>query len=89
MKFPIALEPGTDNTAWGVIVPDLPGCFSAGDKAEEAFYNAVEAIEAYLGILAEDGAEIPTPKTIDHWQRDPEYAGWAWALVSVGTARIG
>ena len=24
MKYPIAIEPGTDTTAWGVVVPDLP-----------------------------------------------------------------
>ncbi len=46
MKFPIAIEPGSDTTAWGVVVPDLPGCFSAGDTAEEAFANAAEAIDA-------------------------------------------
>ena len=40
MKFMIALEPGTDTTAWGVAVPDVPGCFSAGDTMEEAMENA-------------------------------------------------
>jgi len=32
MKYPIAIEPGSDKTAWCVIVPDLPGCFSAADS---------------------------------------------------------
>jgi predicted RNase H-like HicB family nuclease len=27
MKYPIAIEPGNAATAWGVVVPDLPGCF--------------------------------------------------------------
>ena len=27
MRYPIAIEPGDDATAWGVVVPDLPGCF--------------------------------------------------------------
>jgi len=40
MKLLIALEPGTDTTAWGVAVPDVPGCFSAGDTMEEAMENA-------------------------------------------------
>lgn len=44
MKFPIAIEPGDENTTFGVIVPDLPGCFSARDTLEEAFENASEAI---------------------------------------------
>ena len=34
MKFLIAIEPGTPGTAYGVVVPDLPGCFSAGDTLE-------------------------------------------------------
>jgi len=31
MKFTVAIEPGTKKAAFGVVVPDLPGCFSAGD----------------------------------------------------------
>ena len=31
MKYPIAIEPGDDESSWGVVVPDLPGCFSASD----------------------------------------------------------
>jgi len=31
MKFTIAIEPGTKKTAFGIAVPDLPGCFNAGD----------------------------------------------------------
>ena len=34
MKYPIAVEPGDKNHAYGVVVPDLPGCFSAGDTLE-------------------------------------------------------
>ena len=48
MKFTIAIEPGTRKTAFGVIVPDLPGCFSAGDTVEDAFDNVREAIEAHI-----------------------------------------
>ena len=44
MKYPIAIEPGDDHTAFGVVVPDLPGCFSAGDTLDEAIDNAREAI---------------------------------------------
>jgi len=44
MKFIIAMEPGTESTAWGVVVPDLPGCFSAGDTMDEAMENARSAM---------------------------------------------
>src|SRR5690625_3909391 len=87
MKFPIALEPGTDTTAWGVVVPDLPGCFSAGDTAEEALANAVEAIETHCELLTEDNQDIPLPRPLDEHQADPAFAGWAWALVDVDLTR--
>ena len=35
MRYPIAIETGSDTTAYGVVVPDLPGCFSAGDTIDE------------------------------------------------------
>ena len=59
MKFTIAIEPGTRKTAFGVVVPDLPGCFSAGDTVEEAFDNVREAIEAHCELLAERMGELP------------------------------
>jgi len=40
MYYPIAIEPGDDTHAFGVVVPDLPGCFSAGDTLDEAMENA-------------------------------------------------
>ena len=37
MKYPIAIEPSDKSHAYGVVVPDLPGCFSAGDTIELAW----------------------------------------------------
>jgi predicted RNase H-like HicB family nuclease len=88
MKFPIAIEPATQSTAWGVVVPDLPGCFSAGDTAEDAFARAVEAIEAHCELLADDNVDIPIPQPLADWQADPEYVGWVWALVDVDVSRF-
>jgi predicted RNase H-like HicB family nuclease len=51
MKFTIAIEAGTKKTAFGVVVPDLPGCFSAGDTVEEAFDNAREAIKIHCEMV--------------------------------------
>lgn len=83
MKFIIAIEPGTDTTAWGVVVPDLPGCFSAGDSMDEALENAREAIDLHVETLIEDGAAIPAPRPLAQHQADPAYAGWVWAVVEV------
>lgn len=61
MKYPIAIEPGDKNTAFGVVVPDLPGCFSAGDNLEESMDNAKEAISLWLENELDAGRCIPTP----------------------------
>ncbi len=81
MKFLIAIEPGTQASAFGVVVPDLPGCFSAGDTLEEAFDNAREAIDAHCEMLSEDGNDSPTVAPMAQHQADPDYAGWVWAMV--------
>jgi len=88
MKFTIAIEPGTKKTAFGVAVPDLPGCFSAGDTVEEAFDNAREAIEAYCEVLAEQGREIPATKSMSEWQGNRDYRGWTWGVIDVPIERF-
>jgi predicted RNase H-like HicB family nuclease len=88
MKFTIAIEPGTKKAAFGVVVPDLPGCFSAGDTVEEAFDNVREAIEAHCEVLAEEGKTIPTLKPMSTWQKDPEYRNWTWGIVDVPVDRF-
>lgn len=45
MRFSIVVEPGYEKHAFGVVVPDLPGCFSAGDTLDEAIDNTQKAIE--------------------------------------------
>lgn len=88
MKFPIAIEPGTAATAWGVVVPDLPGCFSAGDTLDEALDNARDAVDLHVQALIEDGQALPAAHGLAHWQAQPEYAGWVWAVVDVPIERL-
>lgn len=83
MKFIIALEPGTESSAWGAAVPDLPGCFSAGDTMEEAMENARQAIDQHIEIMIEDGVAIPSARSLSEIQADPEFLGWIWAVVDV------
>jgi predicted RNase H-like HicB family nuclease len=84
MRYPIAIEPGNDSTAWGVVVPDLQGCFSAGDTQEEAIINAEEAIEAWIEAALDAGLEIPAPSSLQALQAcHPEFAGWVWGLVKI------
>lgn len=65
MKFTIAIEAGTKEAAFGVAVPDLPGCFSAGDTVEEAFENVREAIDAPLRDPGSRQEGSPAAQTAD------------------------
>jgi predicted RNase H-like HicB family nuclease len=44
VQYPIAIETGDATHAYGVAVPNLPGCFSAGDDLVQALDKAREAI---------------------------------------------
>ena len=54
MRYPIAIEPGDNQHAFGVVVPDLPGCFSAGDSLDEAMAQARETILLHLEGMLDD-----------------------------------
>jgi len=87
MKYPVAIEAGSETTAWGVVVPDLPGCFSAADSGlDEALENAREAIAAWLEEAVAKGEPVPPPSNIDALAKSGEFDGWIWAVVQVDPA---
>ena len=88
MNYVIAIEPGDEKHAFGVAVPDLPGCFSAGDTLDEAITNAREVIELWLETVIDDGLPVPEPKPLSKHQADPAFAGWIWAVVAVDLASL-
>jgi len=81
MRFTVAIEPGNASQAFGVVVPDLPGCFSAGDTIEEAMANAAQAIELFVETMIEDDQPLPAIQPIAAHQKKREYKGWIWAIV--------
>ncbi|MGH8147175.1 MAG: type II toxin-antitoxin system HicB family antitoxin [Rhodanobacteraceae bacterium] len=84
MRYPIAIELGTDKCAYGVMVPDIPGAFSAGDSLEEAIANAEEAILLAL----EDTGSIPEPSALENLVSSKRYAGWTWAVANVDLSKL-
>ncbi len=71
------------NSAFGVTIPDLPGCFSAGATLDEAMRNVQEAVEVHL-----HGEDIaPEPSDLDRWKSNPDYRdAYAVALAPVDLA---
>jgi predicted RNase H-like HicB family nuclease len=82
MKYPVVLH--TDNgVSYGVTVPDVLGCFSAGDTFDEALEMAEEAIFNHLELMLEDGEEIPAANPVSIHKDNPDYAGGVWAVIDV------
>lgn len=88
MRYPIAIQVGDDKTAHGVIVPDLPGCFSAGDTLDGAITNAEEAILLYLEDLLDAGKAPPAASTLEALRGKGDYLGMVWALVTIDLSRL-
>jgi predicted RNase H-like HicB family nuclease/predicted RNA binding protein YcfA (HicA-like mRNA interferase family) len=87
MRYPVAIEPGTETEAFGVVVPDLPGCFSAGDTMEEAMAKAEESIAAWIETALDAGQDIPLPSSVEALRKKhKEWKTWVWAVVKVDPA---
>ncbi len=87
MRYPVVVHKDPESD-YGVTVPDLPGCFSAGETLDEALEQAVEAIECHLEGLLMDGESVPAPHTLEYHQSNPDYADGIWALVNVDITRL-
>ena len=61
MKYLIILE--KTSTGYSAYSPDLPGCISAGDTAEDTETNMREAIEFHIEGMREEGLSIPIPQS--------------------------
>lgn len=88
MRYPVAIEAGDAEHAWGVTVPDLPGCFSAGDTIEEALDNAKEAILLHVEGMLDDGQSVTEAGSIEQYQKKREFKNRVWALVEVDLSEL-
>ena len=50
--------------AWGVRIPDLPGCYGGGASPEAAIADAMSAAREWIGHKAAKGETPPSPRTI-------------------------
>ncbi len=87
MRFPVVLHTD-DGVRYGVTVPDLPGCFSAGDTFDAALESVTEAIDLHLEGIIEDGGEIPVPSAIAEHRSNSDFADGVWAAVAVNVSRF-
>jgi len=68
MKYPIVLHKEKDSD-YGVTIPDVPGCYTAGSTIEEAIAMAQEAIQCHLEGLLIDKEPLPLSSSIEENQK--------------------
>ena len=61
MKYTVIIEEGP--TGHSAYIPDLPGCVAAAETREETLALIHEAIVLHLELMAEQGDEIPEPRS--------------------------
>jgi len=87
MRYAIFIEKDSSSD-YGVTVPDLPGCFSAGSTIDEAITNAQEAILTHIEGMFMDNDTIPTTSSIDILKQNFTDEGYIWALCDIDTSKL-
>jgi predicted RNase H-like HicB family nuclease len=58
--------------AYGVVIPDLPGCLAMGKTVDEALRNAASAAVEWAELAKAKGISFPKPRSLEELHRDPE-----------------
>ncbi|MDP4300518.1 type II toxin-antitoxin system HicB family antitoxin [Leptothrix discophora] len=86
ITYPVVIDLPTDQHGWGVVVPDLPGCFAGGDSLAEALAAARKAARHWIETARADGLTVPSPSSIEALQTMPDYLGWVVRTIEVDTS---
>lgn len=62
--------------------------FLVGKTLDEALEQAREAVAFHIEGLLDEGASVPSPRSVEIWAADPNYAGRIWAVVNVDIATL-
>ncbi len=61
-KYELIVFWSSEDDAFVVDVPELPGCMAHGATPAEAVANAQEAMEAWIEAARDAGRPVPEPK---------------------------
>ncbi|MCK3654248.1 hypothetical protein A4G19_13100 [Pasteurellaceae bacterium Macca] len=88
MLYPIVLQAVSDG--YVCAIPDVPGCFSAGNTLDEAFTNTQIAIKSHIGLMVEDGEEVPLPTSLENHRANPDFVGddFMFSMVDVDITHL-
>jgi predicted RNase H-like HicB family nuclease len=62
MKYIYVIEKAADGS-YSAYVPDLPGCTTSGETADEVRRNIKDAVDSYIDSLREHNEPVPAPTT--------------------------
>ncbi len=63
MKYLYVIEKAADGS-FSAYVPDLPGCTTSGNTADEVRRNIKDAVASYIDSLREHNEPIPSPTSM-------------------------
>ncbi|MCK0554445.1 type II toxin-antitoxin system HicB family antitoxin [Pantoea ananatis] len=86
MRFPVYLHKA-DTDGYSGFVPDITGCFFAGDTIDDAIVDATEAIDAHLESLADRGKDLPEAKGIEVHIENEDCQNGIWAYVDIDVSK--
>ena len=81
MLFPVIVHK-EKRSDYGVVIPDIPGCFTAGKTLDEALRNVQEAVEVHL----HGATDVPMASPADFWMSHPDCKGGSLHMVDIDLA---
>lgn len=70
----VAVVHKDDDSAYGAYIPDLVGCFAAGDTQDEALHNLRISLRIYAEDMSEAGQSLPRARPFRELMADSEVA---------------
>lgn len=86
MRFPVYLHKA-ESEGYSGFVPDIVGCFFAGETIDKTIVDATEAIDAHLESLADRGKVLPEAKDISAYIDNEDCQGGIWAYVDIDISK--
>ena len=59
LKYPVIID--GELGAYGIVIPDVPGCFAMGKTVDEALEDAADGLAEFFELFEERGKGFPEP----------------------------
>ncbi len=83
MRFPMIIYK-SENSAYGGLLPDFPGCYPMGETLDELLADVQGAVETWME--GEDPSIFPAPASLEVVQASPDAKNRTLVLVDVNTS---